>query len=342
MLKTNKNQRADLVLNLIIEHYLRQGTPIPSKQIATAPEIGASPATVRNVMCALESQGLIYSPHTSAGRIPTVQGLRAFVNGLLNCKQSRSNSLQQLTTSLSKSVTPEDMCKKASQLIADMTRMTGLVVMPKTNDVVIRQLELVRLADRRLLCVLIDEHDQVQNRVVDLERPVSELVLQQTLQLLNTALAGFTLDEGGERLGFALKHVEPEVSNLVRLALFGDTLERNEQVVFASGETRLLTSDISDDTATLRRLLKFFEDISPLNHLFGKCSQDNDVKVFIGKETGVEAFENCSLVTKAFCKDGKPAGVIAVVGPIRMDYQTVISSVDMTANILSSALNRQL
>ena len=342
MLKPNKNQRADLVLHLVIEHYLRQGTPIPSKLIATHPSICASPATVRNVMCLLEHEGLIYSPHTSAGRIPTHKGLRLFVDELLMGIQTRPNVLQQLTTSLSKSVTPEAMCKTASKLIADMTRMTGLVVMPKTNDSVIRQLELVRLADRRLLCVLIDEHDQVQNRVVDLEKPVSELVLQQTLQLLNTALAGFNLEEGGDRLGFALKHVEPPVAELVKLALFGDTIELNEQVVFASGETRLLTPDISNDTVRLRRLLKFFDDISPLNHIFGQCQQNGRVNVFIGEETDVEAFNNCSIVTKAFCKDGKVAGVIAVVGPIRMDYQSVISAVDMTGNILSSALNRQL
>ena len=340
MLKPDKNQRADQVLHLIIEHYLRQGTPIPSKTIATHPSISASPATVRNVMCALEHQGLIYSPHTSAGRIPTHQGLRLFVNDLLAHESAPLNRLQQLTTSLSKSVTPEALCKKASQLIADMTRMTGLVVMPKTNDSIIRQLELVRLADRRLLCVLIDEHDQVQNRVVDLDKPISEQMLQQTLQLLNTALAGFTLQEGGERLKFALKQVSPEVAYLVKLALFGGKVELNEQAVFASGETRLLTSDISNDTSALRRLLKFFDDISPLNHVFSQCRQNGLVNVFIGNETGIEAFNNCSIVTKAFCKDGKVAGVIAVVGPIRMDYQSVISAVDMTGNILSSALNR--
>lgn len=340
MSKTCKNQRSGLVLQLIIEHYLRQGVPIASKMIADNPIVAASPATVRNVMCALESEGLIYSPHTSAGRIPTHKGLRCFIDQVLLNTHSNENQLQQLTTSLSKSQTSEDMCQKASQLIADMTRMTGLVVMPKPQDMIIRQLELVRLADRRLLCVLIDEHDQVQNRVVDLEYGVDEQTLQQTLQLLNTAIAGFTLEEGAERLAFALKQVDPKVADLVKLALFGDTVEFNEQMVFASGETRLLNADISNDINTLRRLIKFFEDVSPINHLFSRARQSNQVQVFIGEETGVSAFEHCAIVMKPFYRQNKVSGVIAVVGPVRMDYQTVISAVDMSGNILSSALNR--
>lgn len=340
MSKTCKNQRSGLVLQLIIEHYLRQGQPIASKIIADNPIVGASPATVRNVMCALEQEGLIYSPHTSAGRIPTTKGLRCFIDGLLGQIPVQQNKLQQLTNSLSKSQTSEEMCQKASQLIADMTRMTGLVVMPKPQDMVIRQLELVRLADRRLLCVLIDEHDQVQNRVVDLEYGVEEKVLQQTLQLLNTALAGFSFEEGIERLAFALKQVDAQVADLVKLALFGETVEFNEQIVFASGETRLLNADISNDITTLRRLMRFFEDVTPINHLFTQARQADRVHVFIGKETGVSAFEHCAIVMKPFYRQNKVCGVIAVVGPVRMDYQTVISAVDMTGNILSSALNR--
>lgn len=340
MTKTCKNQRSGVVLQLIIEHYLREGAPIASKLIADNPIVGASPATVRNVMCALEQDGYIYSPHTSAGRIPTLAGLRCFIDGILNHTQVSDNHLQQLTTTLSKSQTSEEMCQKASQLIADMTRMTGLVVMPKPQDMIIRQLELVRLADRRLLCVLIDEHDQVQNRVVDLEFGVSEHTLQQTLQLLNTALAGFSFEEGADRLGFALKQVEPEVAELVKLALFGNTIEFNEQMVFASGETRLLNPDISNDIKVLRKLIRFFEDVSPMNHLFSQARQSNKVHVFLGAETGVKAFENCAIVMKPFYRQNKVSGVIAVVGPVRMDYQTIISSVDMTGNILSSALNR--
>lgn len=339
MTKSCRSQRSGVVFNIIMDHYLSEGTPIASKVIANDPVVGASSATVRNVMCALEQEGLIYSPHTSAGRIPTAQGLRLFVDELLCKNEPKELALQQLTTNLSRTVRPEDMCQKASQLIADMTRLTGLVVMPKTHDAVIRQLELVRLADRRLLCVLIDEHDQVQNRVIELVTPVTDMLLNQTLQLLNTALAGHTLTEGGERLAFALKNVDVEISNLVKQALFGDTIELNEQLVFATGETRLLTSEISDNTAELRKIMKFFDDVTPLNHIFGQCKQSQQVQVYIGEETGIEAFKNCAIVSKAFYKDGRAAGVIAVLGPIRMDYETVISSVDMTANILSSALN---
>lgn len=340
MSKTCKNQRSGVVLQLIIEHYLREGMPIASKVIADNPVVGASPATVRNVMCALEHEGFIYSPHTSAGRIPTHKGLRCFIDGILSRTHIIENHLQQLTTSFSKSVTSEDMCQKASQLIADMTSMTGLVVMPKPHDMIIRQLELVRLADSRILCVLIDEHDHVQNRVVDIQHSVTDQTLHQTLLLLNTSLAGFNFDEGAERLTYALKQADPEVARLVKSALFGDTVEFNEQIVFASGETRLLNSDISNDINTLRRLIRFFEDVSPINHLFNHARQENKVHVFIGAETGVEAFEHCSIVMKPFYKQNKVVGVIAVVGPVRMDYQTVISSVDMTGNILSSALNR--
>ncbi|QTH64892.1 heat-inducible transcription repressor HrcA [Psychrosphaera ytuae] len=341
MTKLNKNQRAEYVLNLVIKSYLELGVPISSKFVVDTSDIQASPATIRNVMVGLEQDGFIYSPHTSAGRIPTTRGLRYFVNQLLSFESADQGKLQQLTANLVNSATPQEMCNKAARMIADMTRLTGLVAMPKSNDAVIRQLELVRLADQRLLCVLIDQHDEVQNRVVDLPFSVADSVLQQTLQMLNSALAGFSLEEGRQRLGYFLKQANPEVNELVRRALFGDSVELTEQVLFRTSETRLLNSEIATETEDLKQVLKAVENFNLLQPIFSACCSSDSVHVFIGDEMGVPALAKCTMVAKSFKKDNKVAGVMAVVGPTRIDYESVISAVDLSANILTSALNRR-
>ena len=341
MLKNNKNNRTELILNLIIEQYLQQGTPVSSKLISAEPTITASSATVRNDMCMLEKEGLIYSPHTSAGRIPTHQGLRHYVDAILQRERCHQNRLQKLSASLGQSDNPQVIGEKAAKLIAEMTALTGLVVMPKTNNVVIRQLELVRLADRRLLCVLIDEHDHIQNRVVELDEPVSEQVLQQTLQLLNTALSGHSMAEGAERLPYFIKQSDPEVYELVKKALFGDQVVANELEVFSSEEIRLVHPEISSDTQVLKRLVRSFDNVLPLMPMFSSCQFEDKVKVFIGEETGLDLFKECALVIKPFWHGQELAGYIAIIGPIRIDYGSIIQAVDITANIVSSALNRE-
>ena len=339
MSKTKSN-RTELIFNLIVEQYLAQGTPVSSKFIAAEQSIEASPATVRNDMCMLERNGLIYSPHTSAGRIPSHQGLRHYVDSILACTANKENMLQTLSSSLGHANDPEAIGEKASKLVADMTSLTGLVVMPKVTNVVIRQLELVRLADRRLLCVLIDEHDHIQNRVVELDEPVSEQVLQQTLQLLNTALSGFSMSEGAERLPYFIKQSDPEVYALVKKALFGEQVIANEQNVFTAEEIRLVHPEISSDTKVLKQLVRSFGDLTALLPAINTCQAADKIRVFIGDDLNNELFANCSLVVKAFCNNNEFAGYVAAIGPIRMDYAAVIQSVDITANIISSALNR--
>lgn len=341
MTKINKNQRTEAVLELVIESYLKLGIPISSKFIVAESEINASPATIRNVMMGLENDGLIFSPHTSAGRIPTTAGLRYYVNQLLSFAPAGNGVLQQLSASLEKARTPPEMCNKAARMIADMTNLTGLVAMPKTNNIIIRQLELVRLADQRLLCVLIDQHDEVQNRVIDLPFVVTDELLQTTLHMLNSALAGFSLDEGQQRLSYFMKQSSEQVQALVKEALFGDSVELNEQVLFRAGETRLIHDEIASDTASLRQVLKSVSSINKLQPLFSACCSSPNIHVFIGDEIGIESLRNCSIVAKSFYKDKKVAGVMAVVGPKRMDYQSVILSVDLSTNILTSALNHQ-
>ena len=180
----------------------------------------------------------------------------------------------------------------------------------------------------------------MQNRVVDLPFPVSDHVLQQTLQMLNSALAGFSLDEGRQRLGYFLKQVDKEVNELVRLALLGDSVELNEQVLFRASETRLLNNEIATETADLKKVLKAVENFSLLQPLFSSCCSSPNVHVFIGDEMGIDVLDKCSMVAKPFMKGDKVAGVMAVVGPKRMDYGSVISAVDLSANILTTALNR--
>jgi heat-inducible transcriptional repressor len=332
--------RIELILNLIIEHYLAEGAPISSKFIASELTVSASPATVRNDMCQLEKQGLIYAPYTSAGRLPTEKALRKFVDGILKSNSNSLSVVPKIIASLGTANTPERICEKTAKLLADMTSCAALVVISKADDLVIRQVELVRLADRRVLVALIDEHDTVQNRVVELKNEVSDHVIAQTLQLLNMALSGHSLKEGAERLPYFIKPTDVEVFEFVKETLFSGDVETQREQIFSAGEISLLNTEISDDTDTLKQLITSFSDLSPLLPCFNQSLRENIMKVFIGEEMGVPLFDGCTLVVSPFNEAGKTSGYVAVMGPKRMDYSSVLPAVKISANILTSALNR--
>lgn len=340
MLSSKQQTRIDLILDLIIENYLNEGSPVSSKFVASELNITASPATVRNDMCLLEKQGFLYAPHTSAGRLPTQTALRKFVDSILTSNQSSQAIVPRVTASLGSNSSPERICEKAAKLLSDMTSSAAVVVISKADDTVIRQIELVRLADKRVLVALIDEHDVVQNRVVELSNEVSEEVVSQTLQLLNMALSGHSLSEGAERLPYFIKPTDKEVFDFVKETLFSGKVETNQQQVFSAGEISLLNTEISQDTETLKQVITSFNELTPLLPCFHLAEREGEIKVFIGEEMGNPLFEGCTLVVSPFNQKGKTSGYMAIMGPKRMDYSSIIPAVKISANILTSALNR--
>lgn len=341
MLKQNRTQRLETIFQLVVEHYLKHGTPVSSKWIAANAKVCASSATVRNELIQLDQQGLLFSPHTSAGRLPTTVGLEKYVGQIIDRQHQPANILQQMSNALGQSLIPEIICTKASKLLSRITDIAGLVILPSSSNDIIKQVELVSLADKRLLCVLINEHDQVQNRVIELGKPVSAQTMQQALLLMNSALAGVTMSEGSERLPYFLKQSSDEVCDLVKLALFGDKVEANQHQVFSAGLSKLLKHEVTNDSQSLINILSIFEDVAPLLPMLTRCPS-HQVSVTIGKNIPVAGLEDCALVCKPIELDNQMMGYIAVLGPKRMNYQQVIEAVDITANIVTLALNRQL
>lgn len=334
------NERALHVMKLLVERYLSDGTPVSSKCLVGDAGISASPATVRNVMMNLEKIGLLASPHTSAGRIPTAQGLRIFVDELLTVSPLEQTVTEHIESRLSTGLTPIQLCQQASSILADMTAMTGLVTVPKKNQTKIEKIEFIRLTERRLILILVMHNGEIQNRIIELPNPIDNATLLQAGRLLALAMAGQTLDQGFARVHKLATESNVKVAQLSTAALQLASQTDQEEVVL-HGRHSLLDASISNELEKIRALYEAVSQKNTLLELMHKCQQAQGVKLFIGEESGLSSFDSCSVISAPYQANGQIVGRLAVIGPTRMDYKKVIPIVDITAQILSSALNQK-
>ncbi|NTS77561.1 heat-inducible transcription repressor HrcA [Catenovulum sp. SM1970] len=338
------NDRAMQIMKLLVEEYLKQGQPISSKALANTladhRQLTASPATIRNVMMNLEKSGLLASPHTSAGRVPTPTGLRFFVDELLTVKPFMHNITGYIKHQLSADLTPSQLCQHASKLLADMTSMAGIVTVPKLNQTKIEKIEFIRLTETRLICVLVMHDGDIQNRIIESHEPISNLALSQTTQLMNLAIIGKTLEQGIASIKELAMQTSPEVANLSKAALNLAITGEQEDLVLA-GQNHLLDSSISEELDRLKQLIDAVTEKQSVMNLMQRCSDADGVKIFIGNESGLSDFADCSVVSAPYQADGQTVGRLAVIGSTRMDYTKVIPIVDITARLLTSALNQK-
>nr|WP_159084227.1 heat-inducible transcriptional repressor HrcA [Saccharobesus litoralis] len=325
-------------MKMLVEHYLRDGQPVSSKYLAHSAAIGASPATVRNVMMNLEKMGLLASPHTSAGRIPTASGLRFFVEQLLTVSPIEQHIQQQMQQALGCQASSTELCAHASGLLSELTAMTGIVTVPKLNKVKIDKIELFKLTPTRLICVIVMHDGEVQNRVIETRQNVSDTVLQQTIQVMNLAMVGKSLDAGLQKMRELIQQTNKDVAQLSSAALSFTSQDENQ--VLLTGQSRLLDENISSELQRLRALFEAVSDKHLVMDIMEKCSGADGVKIFIGEESGIDLLQDCSVISAPYHNKGEVVGRLAVIGPTRMNYNKVIPIVDITARMLSSALNQ--
>jgi heat-inducible transcriptional repressor len=338
--------RAQSLFKMLVEEYLAQGLPVASKRLASLPSVGVSSATVRNIMADLEAQGLVQSPHTSAGKIPTNRGLRFFVDTLLSLDPLETRQLEQLEQQLNPDLSPQELVNSASSLLSHLTQMTCVITLPRRDHVALRQVEFLPLSGDRVLVILVLNDREVENRVIHTGREYSEVELNQAANFINREFGGSSLISIRSALLASMQADKDRMDNLMQTTLDvasqvfvePETDEDDSPQVVVSGENRLL--DMSADTDTVRTLFEAFSHKGNILHLLDRCLETHGIQLFIGEESGYELFEEVSVVTAPYEVQGQLAGVLGVVGPKRMAYQEVIPVVDVTAKLLGAAINQ--
>lgn len=338
------NERAQYLLRRLIQRFIRDGQPVGSRTLARDPGIDLSPATIRNVMSDLEHLGLISAPHTSAGRVPTSQGYRIFVDTLVHYKAPKDGEFNELRSQLREQQDdPDALVESVSEMLSAITSMAGVVTVPRGQQSVLRQIEFLSLSDNRVLVILVINDREVQNRILHTEHNYSASELQRAANFINDNYVGADLREVRSRLiddldatRNSMNQAMHDIISVAQSALEDATAAGGEFVI--RGETNLMNFAELSDIETIRRLFEAFSRKRFMLDLLDRSINADGVQIFIGEESGYELLDEVSVVTAPYKIDDNHIGVLGVIGPTRMAYDRVVPIVDITARLLSSAL----
>ena len=348
-MKFTMDARAKTLLKTLVERYISDGVPVSSRTLSRASGLDLSPATIRNVMADLEDLGLIASPHTSAGRIPTARGYRLFVDTMLTAQPLQFGTAAQ-TLQFGSGVPvepqlqhdqPQRVIANAAQLLSSLSSFVGVVTAPRKVSV-FHHIEFMRLSERRVLVILVAPDGDVQNRVIFTAQDYTQAQLVEASNYLTATYAGLTIEAVRERLKTEVDQLRGEIATLMQAAVQAgsDALTDSQQQVVISGERNLLTvQDFSSDMGSLRKLFDLFEQKTQLMRLLEGSSRAEGVRIYIGGESMVVPFEELSIVSSPYEVDGQVVGTLGVIGPTRMAYDRMIQIVDITSRLVSNALS---
>ena len=339
------NERAQQLLRVLIQRFIEDGQPVGSRTLSQKSGMELSPATIRNVMSDLEDLGLIAAPHTSAGRVPTPQGYRLFVDSLIRYKPPRQSEVERLRQQLvARASDPGALLDSVSSMLSEITSLAGVISVPKGQRAVLRQIEFLSLSANRVLAILVINDREVQNRVLHTEQPHTRDELQRAANYINENYVGHDLDrirsrliDDLERTRDSMNQAMLDIISVAQSAMEGAATPKDEFLV--AGETKLMDFAELSDIETLRNLFDAFSKKQFMLTLLDKSINADGVQVFIGRESGYHILDNCSVVTAPYHVDDDHIGVLGVIGPTRMAYDRVVPIVDITARLLQSALS---
>jgi heat-inducible transcriptional repressor len=341
------DDRAKILLKALVERYIADGQPVGSRTLSKASGLDLSAATIRNVMADLEDLGLIVSPHTSAGRVPTARGYRLFVDTMLTTRsQGFDPSLDDLAQATREQLLPDQpqrVIASAANLLSSLSQFVGVVTSPRKASV-FRHVEFLRLGDKRVLVILVSPDGDVQNRVIFTVEDYQQSQLIEASNILNIHYSGLTIEEMRERLRLEVDQIRADIAVLMNAAVqTGSQAEAaNTEQVVVSGERNLLTvQDFSNDMGSLRRMFDLFEQKTQLMRLLDTSSRAEGVRIYIGGESHVVPFEELSVVSAPYEIDGKVVGTLGVIGPTRMAYDRMIEIVDITSRMVTHVLSHK-
>ncbi|MFN8823189.1 MAG: heat-inducible transcriptional repressor HrcA, partial [Betaproteobacteria bacterium] len=315
--------------------------PVGSRSLARISGLELSPATIRNVMADLEDLGFITSPHTSAGRVPTPRGYRLFVDTLLTVQPLQDEQERIIHGSL-QIAEPQRAIQTAAQLLSQLSQFAGVVVAPRRAST-FRQVEFLRLSDKRVLLIIVTPEGDVQNRIIVTEQAYTHAQLVEAANFLNQNFAGLSFADARRRLQGELAELRGEIARLMEAAVqAGSEAAQASDPVVVSGEHNLLgVNDLASDLPKLRALFDLFEHKTRLMQLLDQSGRSQGVQIFIGGDSTVVPLDEMSVVVAPYEVDGRVVGTLGVIGPTRMAYERVIPIVDITAKLLSNALSRE-
>ncbi|MES2888352.1 MAG: heat-inducible transcriptional repressor HrcA [Pseudomonadota bacterium] len=330
------DERAKTLLKTLVERYIADGQPVGSRTLSKASGLELSPATIRNVMADLEDLGLIASPHTSAGRIPTARGYRLFVDTMLTA--------QPVPLAVKQHQLPHDQPQRvianAAHMLSSLSSFVGVITAPRKASV-FHHIEFMRLSERRVLVIMVAPDGDVQNRVIFTAQDYTASQLQEASNFLTAHYAGLTIEQVRERLKNEVESLRGEIAALMQAAVQAgsDAMADSQEQVVIAGERNLLTvQDFSGDLGSLRKLFDLFEQKTQLMRLLEVSSKAEGVRIYIGGESGAVPFEELSVVSAPYEVDGRIVGTLGVIGPTRMAYDRMIQIVDITSRLVSNAL----
>jgi heat-inducible transcriptional repressor len=333
------DDRAKLLLKALVERYITEGQPVGSRTLSRASGLELSPATIRNVMSDLEELGLIVSPHTSAGRVPTAKGYRLFVDTMLTLQPAHLSAGGMGAQVLAPDQ-PQKVLSNAAHMLSSLSQFVGVVMAP-TRTSVFRHIEFLRLSERRFLVIIVSPDGDVQNRVIFTETDFTQAQLIEAANFLNSHYTGMAIEEVRQRLQNEVEVLRGEIASLMQAAVqvSSEANESRDEVVISGERNLLAVSDFSGDMGSLRKLFDLFEQKAQLMRLLDVSSRAEGVRIYIGGESQVIPYQELSVVTAPYEVDGQVVGTLGVIGPMRMPYEKMIQIVDITSRLVSSALS---
>ena len=342
------NSRSREIFKRIVDSYLATGEPVGSRNLSRLLPMALSPASVRNVMSDLESAGLIYAPHTSAGRLPTQSGLRFFVDALMEIgdvsKDDRSRIEAEVRAS-GQQKTTESLLTEATSLLSGLSRGAGVVVTTKAS-VPLKHIEFVPLGPGRALVVLVNADGHVENRVIEVPRGLPPSTFAQASNYLSTRFQGKTIDEVQRFVRDEMQLLRSELDEIsariveAGIGQWSGETEADDKTLIIRGQANLIENGTA--AADLERIRKLFEDIEnkkELAQLLGAAESGEGVRIFIGSENRLFSLSGSSIIVTPFRNaEEKIVGVMGIIGPTRMNYARIIPMVDYTAKAIGRLL----
>ena len=336
------NDRAQILLKTLVDRYISDGQPVGSRALQQFSGLEVSSATIRNVMADLEEMGLVSSPHTSAGRVPTALGYRLFIDTLMVVQPLDSARVQQLEHQLQPDY-PSRLLTQASNLLSELTHFAGVVATPKRAAFTVRQIEFLRLSEKKVLLIIVMPDGEVENRVLLTHKDYTQSQLTEAGNFLSQHYLDCPFQDIHQRVQAELHQLQDDLTALLSAAMAASdaAMARKNEDYVISGERNLLhIDDLSSNMNQLRGLFNVFEQKTELLQLLDASRHAPGVHIFVGSESGLAGLDECSVVSAPYAADGKIVGTLAVVGPKRMNYEKVVPIVDITAKLVSNALSQ--
>jgi len=337
-------ERNKKVLQAVIDSYISSGMPIGSNVLVKQYDFGVSSATLRNIMAELEELGFLTHPHTSAGRIPTNQGYRYYIDSLISTEKEAEELDDQLRQAPSlHGENRNELMEEASRFLAVLSRCAGVVIAPSEPEAKYRHIEFVRLRGKQVLIIFVTASGIVQNKLIELDENIRQQDLNRFRAYLDEELEQWTLNEIRERLIEKLREEKLLFTQLMdetyRASL--DVHERESERVYIDGASQIFETPEFATVERMRSLFKAFEDKYKLLRLLDRSVVAQGIKVFIGSENPYFEMQGCSMVVSSYKTGAHVVGTLGVIGPTRMHYKQVIQVVDYTAKLLSKLLDER-